>query len=211
MIKNRDTDINTFIFDIGNVMIKCGSIYLLKDWLNLSDTKSQELLSTALHPSWIAELDLGKPFDIAVKERIKCYPEHKEYILNYANHWDKTIDSIDDKTIEIINNLISNNYKIYALSNWPAEKYYLLKEMLPILHKFDGVIISGNIGIKKPSPKIFDFIIDKYNIQPQCSIFIDDLDENILSAKKFGFNTHKYNNSENLHNYLTKKVLYERN
>lgn len=194
--------INTFIFDIGNVLIKCGAIYLLRNWMGLSSKKVDDVLKTALHPDWVGELDLGKPFEIALQERILLYPQYEDYLLSYGNHWDKTMSTVEHSTVKTVRKLIQNNYKVYALSNWPSEKYSLLEESLPVLKDFESVIISGDIGLKKPEQDIFRYMINKYRIIPSNALFIDDLTDNINTAKNLGFNTLQYTNTDSLNNYL---------
>ena len=40
----------------------------------------------------------------------------------------------------------------------------------------DGIIISAHEHIKKPDRKVFEILLDRYNLKPEESIFIDDDD-----------------------------------
>ena len=63
-----------------------------------------------------------------------------------------------------------------------TDEYNFLKD-------FDGMIISGDIKLVKPDKKIFELAIDKFNLTPNETIFIDDRIENINSAQNLNFKT----------------------
>lgn len=76
---------------------------------------------------------------------------------------------------------------VYLISN--AQACFTIKELeeLHILKYFDGIIISSEVGYKKPSFDIFDIAFKKFGIEKQNSIFIgNDLHDDILGAKNFG-------------------------
>lgn len=80
-------------------------------------------------------------------------------------------------------------HKLFILSNWDLQSCSLLLEKYPeIFELFDpeNIIFSGQIGLIKPDPKIFNFIIEKYNLNPQECIFFDDQNVNIFSAQNCG-------------------------
>ena len=80
-------------------------------------------------------------------------------------------------------------HKIYILSNWDAESFALLKAKHPEIFQFvHGVIISGEADALKPSPLIYQALLQQYNLDPQDSWFIDDQLENITAARDLEFN-----------------------
>lgn len=78
-------------------------------------------------------------------------------------------------------------YKIYVLSNWSKVSYAILEKHHPeTLKFFDGIVTSGEVGVKKPNIKIYQFLLEKYNLQAEHCIFIDDQQENIDTAVRLG-------------------------
>ncbi len=80
-------------------------------------------------------------------------------------------------------------HELFILSNWDKESFELIKKQCPSLFecfKEENIIISGHIGMLKPEPEIFQFVLQKYNIDPKKCIFIDDQPENVEGAKKYG-------------------------
>ncbi len=51
---------------------------------------------------------------------------------------------------------------------------------------FDGLVFSGPLGITKPSKEIFEYLLDKYNLKAEESVFIDDNAGNVTGAESVG-------------------------
>ena len=62
-------------------------------------------------------------------------------------------------------------------------------EDYPFLKKFDGLLISGEEKMVKPNKEIFELAIDRFNLVPDNTVFIDDNLDNINAAKKLNFRT----------------------
>ena len=93
------------------------------------------------------------------------------------------------QSIKVLENLKCKNYHCYALSNWSAETFKGMTTEYPFLNKFDGLIISGEEKIVKPNSEIYELAINRFNLIPNESVFIDDNLDNINAAKDLGFKT----------------------
>jgi epoxide hydrolase-like predicted phosphatase len=51
---------------------------------------------------------------------------------------------------------------------------------------FDGVVISGEVGLHKPEPQIFELGAEKVGLAPGDCVFVDDLRENCAGAEAVG-------------------------
>ncbi|MCL5874883.1 MAG: HAD-IA family hydrolase [Candidatus Dependentiae bacterium] len=78
-------------------------------------------------------------------------------------------------------------HKVFILSNWDSASFPVLKKKFSkFFDLFDGVVISGDVGMLKPDPAIYSAIIEKFNLDPQETVFIDDRPENIAAAQEQG-------------------------
>ena len=66
------------------------------------------------------------------------------------------------------------------------------------LQDFEGILVSGEEKTRKPFPKIYEIILDRYQINPPNSVFIDDNVENVKAANNFGINGIRYRNTAQL-------------
>jgi epoxide hydrolase-like predicted phosphatase len=51
---------------------------------------------------------------------------------------------------------------------------------------FDAVVLSGEVGLRKPDPAIFTLAADRLNLPPAACVFVDDLDTNVRAAEAIG-------------------------
>jgi len=94
--------------------------------------------------------------------------------------------------VELLHELKAQGYKIYVLSNWDPTSFPLLKTKFPEIFTyqnndmFDGIMISGNVGMLKPEHAIFKKCLTDFNIKASSAIFIDDTIENVQAAQNMG-------------------------
>jgi putative hydrolase of the HAD superfamily len=67
-------------------------------------------------------------------------------------------------------------------NSWGRGRYD--RETFPAL--FDGVVISGEVGLHKPQPEIFRLAADRVGLPPERCVFVDDLKENCEGAEAIG-------------------------
>lgn len=92
------------------------------------------------------------------------------------------------QTCQLINDLKQNNYKLFVLSN--MSKYFIdTLHKHPIFKLFDGEIISCYYNLVKPEPEIYQLLLNKFQLQPTETLFIDDKPENTKAAEAFGIST----------------------
>jgi FMN phosphatase YigB (HAD superfamily) len=97
----------------------------------------------------------------------------------------------------------SDNIKLYVLSNWNRDFFNLLtRHHKNTFDLFDGIVISGDVGVKKPDKRIYEYLIDKYKLDVTQSIFIDDQYENIQMAEFLGMNGIFCNDFETVKNKI---------
>jgi putative hydrolase of the HAD superfamily len=54
---------------------------------------------------------------------------------------------------------------------------------------FDGVVISGEVGIRKPAPEIYAMGAEEVGLAPDACVFVDDLRFNLEPAAELGMAT----------------------
>ncbi|MFA5075233.1 MAG: HAD family phosphatase [Candidatus Babeliales bacterium] len=175
------------IFDMGGVLVNWKPKEFIKkifqdkphiqeiNWQNLSQSKIfQDFEKGILNFDQVLNLVPEKKH----KEQIKIFFEN---LHTYICPLKEGLDIFD---------LIKNkNYKTYILSNFEKdlfEKSSNFHNYNNFLDKFDGQIISYRVNCRKPEPKIYQILLKNYNLKPEESFFIDDMPENINSAKNLG-------------------------
>ena len=193
--------VKNIIFDLGNVIIELNKNEIIKKFT--SNEQEMEILKENIFdgPEWKL-LDKGQMSNNEAIDSInKRLPNqlHKTVQI-FMKEWYKH-QKINEDTVEIAKKLKQKGYKIFVLSNMAAETFEYIKG-----HKFfclcDGIVISSYEKMVKPEEKIFTTLLDRYKIDPEETLFIDDDDTNksIYTANKIGILGRKVlpNNSEDV-------------
>jgi putative hydrolase of the HAD superfamily len=67
-----------------------------------------------------------------------------------------------------------------------------LEQQYDIWEMFHGVVISSRIKTVKPEIEIYQHLLDKYQLRPAETIFIDDTEENLTAASSLGIQTIRF-------------------
>jgi len=70
-------------------------------------------------------------------------------------------------------------------NSWGHGRYD--RTLLPEL--FDGVVISGEVGVRKPDPRIYELGAEAVDLPPSACVFVDDLRGNLKPARELGMAT----------------------
>ena len=98
--------------------------------------------------------------------------------------------------VEIIKTL-KPNYKIALISNYASHLRQKLIDQ-KIIDLFDEVIISGEVGIQKPQPEIFQLLCIRLGIETSELLFIDDTKKSLEGAVQIGYTPILYTSNEQL-------------
>lgn len=92
-----------------------------------------------------------------------------------------------DDIIPTINKLKDSGYKIGVISNGLAVKQWEKLVRLGMAGMFDAVVVSEELGVSKPDPKIFEKACEEIGVDCESCIYVGDrLDSDILGANKVG-------------------------
>jgi FMN phosphatase YigB (HAD superfamily) len=138
---------------------------------------------------WNNNLDCGITF--TENERLLCeqYPQHSEYIRIFHKYWYESLGEENPESLALLVDLQKAGYKTYGLSNWTTETFPPTRRAHPFFNTLDGIILSSEVKVCKPNPKIYQILLERYRLLPEESIFVDDRQENVDAAKDLGILT----------------------
>ncbi len=90
---------------------------------------------------------------------------------------------------------ISKNYRLAILSNDPSEWSAFIRQKFDLNKYFDAIIISGDVGMKKPSPEIFLHTLNILSENAKNCLFVDDRPTNVEAASALSLNGVVFKNS----------------
>ena len=179
------------IFDLGRVLLHWNPDEILQNSFANGATRSLLLREIFQHPDWL-ELDRGTLHE---RDAIQRFHERTGLPVKEMTALMHAVkDSLVpiEETHKILRELSDHGVPLYCLSNMAATTADHLRERYAFFKLFNGIIISGEIKLVKPDRAIFDHLIQRFGLQPENSIFIDDHPANIESAARLGFKTHLF-------------------
>ena len=120
--------------------------------------------------------------------------------VDFYNAFNSIISGFNHQVVELIKKIRDKNeFKLIALSNINSSHWdYLLSKNWGFIEHFDELLLSHEIHLIKPQPKIFELVIQKASCKPEEIVFIDDGLNNIRSAQDFGIIGIKFTTFEEL-------------
>lgn len=194
--------INTIIFDLGNVLINWEP-KLLYNKIFDSEEKTNHFIENICTLSWNEEQDAGRTLKQGTDILIAQYPQYKIEIKAYYDRWEEMLNGAIEGSVEILRRLKAcGKYKVYALTNWSSELFPIALRNFEFLNWFDGIVVSGDEGIRKPEAAFFQILFDRYQVKPEDAVFIDDNLRNAEASKKLGLKTIRFTSAEELEKEL---------
>jgi 2-haloacid dehalogenase len=196
------------VFDLGGVLIDWDPRHLYRKLL-ADEAAVEEFLATVCTPEWNAELDRGRPFAEGVAELVERHPEHAAAIAAYHERWPEMVAGDLPGTVEVLADLRTGGVPLYALTNWSAETFALTRHRFEFLDWFDGLMVSGEERITKPDPAIFRLLLDRFGLDPQTTVFVDDSPANVAAARALGIDAVRFTGHDRLRRDLAARGLLQ--
>ena len=144
--------------------------------------------ATLKSDAW-AHFDAGTWEDEKVLSEMKKNAPGKEEFVQRI--WDKVSEAVATRPYakEWIRHLKKCGYGVYILSNYPGKIYEECKDRLTFETEADGVIWSYRVKLAKPDKKIYELLLNRFQLEAKECVFIDDTPINLVEPKKLGITT----------------------
>ena len=196
--------INTIIFDLGAVLIDWNPRYMYRTLFS-NEAEMERFLAEITTSDWNEEQDAGRSLYEGTEHLVQKFPEHADHIRAFYGRWQEMLGEAFHDTVEIFRQLKeSGKYKIYALTNWSSETFPVALERFEFLNWFDGIVVSGDEKMRKPTPEFYHILLNRYHVKPEEALFIDDNYRNILAAEKLGIKSIHFTSAGQLEEDLEK-------
>ena len=197
--------IKNIVFDLGGVLIDWNPEYVFLKEFRGDREKMNWFFNTICTSSWNEQQDAGYSIEKATNERVAMFPKHERLIRMYYGEWEQMLGFEHTETVEILRRLHdSKEHSIYSLTNWSNETFPVALKKFPFLSWFKGILVSGDVGLKKPDPEIYKLLLDRYGLKANTCVFIDDRTENVKAASALGFSGIVFKNHTQLSKDLKK-------
>ena len=196
-------NIENIIFDLGGVLLDWNPEYLYSKIFGKDQKKMDWFLQNICTTEWNMEQDAGRSFKEGTELLLNQYPQYETWIRVFFDRWEEMLRGEIDDSVLILNKLNTlNEKKLYALTNWSAETFPLAIPRFSFLKIFKGIVVSGVENTRKPYPKIYEILLNRYQLKADKCLFIDDNQDNIDAAIDLGMTAIHFQNSNQLNKEL---------
>lgn len=182
---DKASGIENIVFDLGRVLVK----WYPEEYLEKKYGKDvSEIIATRVLNSheWL-EMDRGILSEEELWNRkISELNGLKEVLLDLK---ERTLELLEpfDENVSLLPVLKEKGYRLFVLSNFSKSMFRKIREKYDFFNLFDGLVISSDHFTVKPEKRIYQILIESFGVNPECSLFIDDKLENVLTAAELGF------------------------
>ena len=188
--------IKAVVFDFGGVLVEWDPRRLYRKIFS-DESEMEAFLKNVCSPEWNLTLDKGKPFKQAVAERIALFPEYADEIRAFDDRWEEMRGNAIAENVALLRRL-AKRYPVYGLTNWSEEKFLQTKPKFDFFNLFNGIVVSGVEKEVKPEPRLFEILLERYGLNANECVFIDDSLPNVETAKKLGFTALRFTTPDKL-------------
>jgi len=194
--------IKAIIFDLGAVLLNINYQNTINAFSKLGVKNASTFYSKKVQANLFNQIETG---DITTEKFLSgLQKETNNASINQVSEaWNAMLLDLPENRLTLIQSL-KNKYSIYLLSNTNTIHIDAFKKKLgnikwiKFCDLFDKMYLSYEVGLRKPNADIFEYILDKQNLEPGEVFFIDDSPEHIEGANKLGIKTHHLKNGEEI-------------
>lgn len=176
--------IGLVLWDVGNVVLHWDPRHLYRDVFDDPD-EMEHFLATVWTPAENLRCDAGEPFADVIATTVEQHPEYEEQIRAIGSRWIETIDGPVEGMEELLADLAAAGVPQWAVTNFSAETFPLVGHH-PHFALLDGAIVSGQLGVVKPDPRIFEIALERAGVLAERAVFVDDSTVNVDGARAVG-------------------------
>ncbi len=177
--------IRAVVWDMGGVILRTMDWSLRSQWEDRLGLPRMQLTRLVFESDASRRATLGQATDDdvwqSVADALKLDPHTRDQLRRdyFAR------DQIDSTLMEFIRGLRSR-VKVGMITNaWLDIRRYLDNEF-KIADAFDPLIVSAEVGIAKPDPRIYQLALERLGVQPAETVFVDDFEDNVAGARWVG-------------------------
>lgn len=200
--------INNIVFDFGGVLVEYDFPAYFAEVLG-SHEKGLWFMHNILTDENNDKIDKAdKPFDEYMKEWKQKWPDYTIAIDAFDKHYTDIFTGEVPGMKDLMKELKSKGYHLLGLSNWSTKVFDVMNKFPEIFSLLDGYLVSHQVHLLKPHKEIYEAFCNKFNVQPEDCVFIDDKAANIEGAKSIGMHGIVFKDTDQLRTDL-KTILEE--
>ncbi|MFK5914372.1 MAG: HAD family phosphatase [Woeseiaceae bacterium] len=195
------------IFDLGAVMFEWNPKKITENFTDDVDLQQRIQDELYYHQDWI-DFDCALITEVEAiqraSQRLQISQEQSEALFQQT----KASLNLIPQTNELLKQVKAKGLNAYCLSNISPELFQHVYKQHDLFSLFDGIVTSGVEKTGKPNRKIFEILLERYQLNANECLFIDDSLANTKTADEMGITTVNFKGSqkcyEQIYTYIAK-------
>ena len=191
--------IKAIILDMYGVIVKQSG----EDFTPFVQQTFPQLTRDKIYESWLKS-DIGEISSLEVWKELGYTGDLEKIERDYLD----TIE-LTDGLLDFLKNA-KGKYKLAVISNDSSRWSHYLRDKFGLNQYFDVISVSGDLKMKKPDPRIFEYTLAQLGCDASDCIFVDDRENNLVAAEKVGLQTllfEQQNKEELINENLTERMM----
>lgn len=178
--------IKAAIFDVGGVLHTNEMKFVHQDiisTLGITEKMYDNSYFKLIQPFSKGEISEKQFWNLFLKETNsnETLPKESLFTREFIKRYE-----VNKDVIKIAKSLKAQGYKLAVLSN-TIKPHAQVNQDMGVYDNFPIRILSCEVGLRKPDPKIYKLALSKLGTKPEETVFIDDKQEMVKAAKDLGF------------------------
>jgi 2-haloacid dehalogenase/putative hydrolase of the HAD superfamily len=179
------------VFDVGNVIVRWDPRTLYSK-IFPDPAERDWFLANVCTVTWHARHDDGVSFADNRAPLVARYPEHAAAIGAWEARWWEMFSGPIPETEAAMDALHERGTPMLGLTNMPASVAPGIFAMSPVFGRLQHIVVSGEVGLCKPDPRIYALTAERAGLEPSELPFVDDSAVNTDAAAACGFDVHRF-------------------
>ncbi|MCA1523486.1 HAD-IA family hydrolase, partial [Bradyrhizobium sp. IC3069] len=144
-------------------------------------------LADVLTHEWHFQHDAGRDFADTSAELIALHPQHAELIRAWGPRFLESIPGPIAGMHDLVARLDAAGVPLFAITNFSHEFWPPFRaQEAALFDRFREIVVSGAEKLVKPDAAIYRLALERFGLEPQDAVFIDDNAANIAGAEAIG-------------------------
>lgn len=175
--------VSALILDLGNVLVFHDNARLFARLAERFSTTPEELKARLEGGLWdrVNRGQLpGDALRVELVRRLGLEVSPEEFEALWCSHF-----AVHAEMVSEVERLVGRK-RLVLLSNTHDLHVRWCKERIPLLHRFDALVLSCDVGLVKPEPGIYQRALDAAKVAPEEAVFFDDVERFARGAEAVG-------------------------
>jgi len=197
--------ISAVVFDLGNVLLPFNWQIAADAFCARSRASRRELQDYFLTTAFVQQLESGQMTGPQFYRRLAADFEFAGSYEEFVSVWSDIFTA--DPAMLALAAQLKGRLPRYLLSNTNDIHINFIFAKFPAIRDFDGHVLSFEVGVMKPDRAIYDATVQRFQLDPARTVFIDDILANVEGARAAGWQGIHHRDAESTRAELTKLGL----